>query len=347
MAVGVIFPDFSNAILSNQPHFYGTPMISIIIPCYNEQDNLTELHQSLTVAVKTSSIEFEFIFVDDCSKDNTPVIIEKLSSIDTRVKFIRFSRNCGSHAAVAAGLRFCRGDAAIMIAADLQDPPGKIIPEMLKEWAKGFHVVWGIREKRIGESLVTIYFSRFYYFLMNRLTPIEQPPTGADVFLIDRAVIEAFKQAPEKNTSVYMLIAWLGFTHTIISYTKESRFSGSSKWTFSKKFKLFFDSLISFSYAPLRFMSLMGTISSFAGLLYSIFIAVNGLRGVPVQGWSSLMIVVLFIGGFQMIMMGMLGEYLWRTYDESRGRPRYVIEKNTLLRKHEKTIETPKPAEDC
>ena len=306
-------------------------MISIILPTYNEEGNLLELHKRLSaIAREIPDHDFEFVFVDDCSRDKTLDILLDIAKTDDRVKTIRFARNCGSHAAVAAGLQFCKGDVAVMLAADLQDPP-EIIPQLLLEWEKGSKVVWGVRDKREGENFFTIACSRFFYFLMNRLTNVSQPPTGADVFLIDRQVIEAFKQAPEKNTSVYMLIAWLGYSQTHITYVKEARHTGVSKWTTSKRLKLFFDSLISFSYVPLRFMSLLGVISAFLGLLYSLVIFINAFRGIPVQGWATLMIVVLLMGGFQMIMMGTLGEYLWRTYDESRGRPRYVIEKNTLL----------------
>ncbi|MBW2737467.1 MAG: glycosyltransferase, partial [Deltaproteobacteria bacterium] len=234
------------------------------------------------------------------------------------------------HAAVDAGLAMCAGDIAIVLAADLQDPP-EIIPRLVAQWEKGYGVVWGKREKRQGESFMTLVFSRAYYFMMNRLTDVKRPPTGADVVLIDRSVIEAFKQSPEKNSSVFMLIAWLGFSQTYIEYVKEVRHAGISKWTFSKRIKLLFDSLISFSYVPLRFMSLMGAITAFLGVLYALVVFINAFRGIPVQGWATLMIVVLLMGGFQMIMMGMLGEYLWRTYDETRGRPRYVIEKNTFL----------------
>ena len=306
-------------------------IISIILPSYNEEGNLSELHKRLSAIARTMpQHDFEFIFVDDCSQDRTPDILQEIAKTDDRVKTIRFARNCGSHAAVAAGLQFCKGDVAVMLAADLQDPP-EIIPQLLLEWEKGSKVAWGVRDKREGENLFTIACSRFFYFLMNRLTNVSQAPTGADVFLIDRRVIEAFKQSPEKNTSVYMLIAWLGYSQTHITYVKEARHAGTSKWTTSKRLKLFFDSLISFSYVPLRFMSLMGAISAFLGLLYSLVIFINAFRGIPVQGWATLMIVVLLMGGFQMIMMGTLGEYLWRTYDETRGRPRYVIEKNTLL----------------
>ena len=305
-------------------------MISVILPTYNEEDNLLSLHSRLVdIADSMHACNFEFIFIDDCSTDKTPDLLQRLRKKDDRVNIIRFSRNCGSYTAVAAGLDFCKGDVAIMHATDLQDPP-EIIPQLYREWRKGFKIVWGVREKREGETLITRGLSRIFYFLMNRLTDVKQPSTGADVFLIDRVVIEAYKQSPEKNTSLIMLIAWLGFSQSYIKYVKEARHAGASKWTFSKRVKLFLDALISFSYIPLRFMSLMGVTSAFLGLIYSIFVFINALRGLPVQGWASLMIAILIIGGFQMIMLGMLGEYLWRTYDETRGRPKYVIEKNTL-----------------
>ena len=310
-------------------------MISIIIPIYNEKDNLHLLYLRLVNVTNTlGNHKMEFIFVDDCSLDGTSDTLLELAEKDERVEIIRFSRNCGSHAAVSAGLQFCRGDAAVMIAADLQDPP-EIIPDLIAKWEKGFTVVWGVRNNREGEKFITCAFSRLFYFLMNHLTDIKQAPTGADVFLIDRTVIESFKQLPEKNSSVYMLIAWFGFSQTSIEYTKDKRHSGQSKWGLSKRLKLFFDSLISFSYVPLRMMSLIGVIAFLLGMSYGIFIIFNAFYEKPVEGWSSLMIVILLLGGFQMVMMGMLGEYLWRTYDEARGRPRYVIEKNTLLEQKE------------
>jgi dolichol-phosphate mannosyltransferase len=307
-------------------------VISVILPTYNEEENLPLLYKSLSaVTEELGDHSFEFIFVDDCSSDRTPLILSELKALDPRVQIIRFARNCGSHAAVEAGLHYCRGDAAIVLATDLQDPP-EIIPRLIEQWQKGFNTVWGVREKREGEGFITLACSRAYYFLMNRLTDVKQPPTGADVFLIDRAVIDALMSSPEKNSELFMRIAWLGFSQSSIVYVKEARHAGYSKWTFSKKFKAFFDSLIPFSFVPLRFMSLIGFVSASLGLVYGILVVINKLRGgVGFEGWSSLMVVVLLLGGFQMAMMGMLGEYLWRTYDEARGRPKYVIEKNTLL----------------
>lgn len=306
-------------------------MLSIIIPVYNEKDNLPLLYSRLVSVFKAvTDHSFEIVFVDDCSTDGTSEVLRELAEKDQRVQIIRFSRNFGSHAAVSAGLQFCRGEAAIMIAADLQDPP-EIIPELLAKWEEGFKIVWGVRSQRKREHLTTLVFSRLFYFLMNHLTDIRQSPTGADVFMIDRTAIEAFKQAREKNTSVYMLIAWLGFSQAAIEYIKEGRHSGKSKWGISERLKLFLDSLISFSYIPLRLMSLVGAMTALLGLIYGLIVFINALSGNPVQGWSFLMMVILLIGGFQMIMMGVLGEYLWRIYDESRRRPKYVVEKNTLL----------------
>jgi len=306
-------------------------VVSVIFPSYNEEGNLPALFKRLfAVAAQVEQYSFEFVFVDDCSTDGTPDILAQLKAQDQRVQIIRLARNCGSHAAIEAGLKFCRGECAIVLAADLQDPP-EIIPRLIEQWQKGFKTVWAVREKREGEGFITRICSKLFYFLMNILTDVSFP-AEADAFLSDRAVIEALKNAPEKNSEICILIAWLGFSQTEITYDSEPRYAGFSKWTFSKQLKLFFDALISFSYVPLRLMSVMGAILSSIGLIYGAHILIaNFLNSALIQGWASLMIVVLIIGGFQMCMMGILGEYLWRTYDESRGRPKYVIEKNTFL----------------
>ena len=319
-------------------------LISLILPTYNEELNLKLLFERLSGMADTMPDDrFEFVFIDDCSQDASPQILRGLEREDERVEVIGFARNCGSHAAVAAGLGHCRGGVAIMLATDLQDPP-ELCPQLVAEYRKGFNVVWGVRARREGESFITVAMSRLFYFLMNRLTDVAQPSSGADVFLIDRQVIECFKCSPEKNTSVYMLIAWLGFRQTAIEYVKEARNAGESKWNTAKRFKLFFDSLISFSYVPLRFMSVTGVISATLGLMYAMVVLVNALAGVPIAGWSSLMIVLLLLGGFQMVMMGMLGEYLWRTYDETRGRLRFVIAYNSLGRES-RSLEPPSTQE--
>lgn len=301
-------------------------MITIIFPVYNEQDNLKELYKRVCdVSSQVRGHECEFLFVDDCSTDATPRILKELHEQDKRVKTVRFARNCGSHAALSAGLSEAKGDCAIVLAADLQDPP-EIIPELISEWEKGFKTVWGVRVKREGESAATRFSSRLYYALMNKLTSVKVPPAGADVFLADRVVINALKQIPEKHTSIFMALAWLGFRQTGIGYVKQARFKGASKWTLRKKIKLTVDSLLSFSDIPIRYMSMLGFLTALLGFVYAFKVFLNYTDGSPVQGWSSLMVVLLVIGGVQMIMLGLLGEYLWRTFDESRRRPRFIIE---------------------
>ncbi len=301
-------------------------MISLIFPTFNEQDNVEALYNALYIVVpKIKGQEFEFIFVDDCSTDKTPEVLRELHQKDRRVKAIRFARNCGSHAAIRAGLEHCQGNCAIVLAADLQDPP-EIIIKMIEEWQAGAKIVWGVRIDRRGPRSLERIFSRLYYFLMNWLTTVKMPPSGTDVFLADRVVIEAYRQVTEKHTSVFMTLAWLGFKQASFEYAKHRRLSGKSKWTLRKKIKLTIDSLLAFSDVFIRYMSVIGFLVAFLGFLYAIYVLWSYINGAPVEGWSSLMVGILVIGGVQMIMLGVLGEYLWRTFDESRKRPAFIIE---------------------
>ena len=301
-------------------------MISIIFPIFNEEENLNELISRVSlVANETSDYEFEFIFVDDHSTDKSQEILRNIHQNDRRVKVIRFVRNFGGHAALTAGLNICSGDCAIVMAGDLQDPP-EIINDLLEEWKKGSKIVWAVRSKRKGEKYSTLFFSKLYYFLMNIFTDVTMPTLGTDVFLADRRVIEANKQVKEKHSSIYMTFAWLGFNQASIKYVKEVRHGGKSNWTLQKKVKLLLDSILSFSYHPIRIISVLGFLIAFLGFVLSIVIFWRFYIGNPVEGWSSLMVVILVIGGVQMIMLGILGEYLWRTFDEARNRPRYIID---------------------
>lgn len=301
-------------------------MISIIFPTYNEQDNLIELHSQLDAVVsEIKGDNFEFLFVDDCSTDHTPNMLRELHDKDRRVKVIRFSRNCGSHAAIAAGLRHCQGNCAIVLAADLQDPP-VLIFRLVEAWKKGAQLVWAARGKREGVTLSTNIFSQLYYWTMNHLTSVKMPPLGVDVFLADRVVIEALQQIQEKHSSIFMSLAWLGFRQSTIEYVKEARYAGKSKWTLRKKIKLALDSLLAFSDIPIRVVSLLGVLVGFLGIVYAIVVFCNFINGNPSHGWAFLMVAVLVIGGVQMMMLGILGEYMWRTFDQSRLRPRYIIE---------------------
>lgn len=306
--------------------------LSVVVAAFNEEGNLPLLYERLcALDWKALRLEPEFLVVDDHSSDRTPEILAALAAGDPRLKVLRFSRNFGSHRAFAAGLEHCSGDGAVILAADLQDPP-ETIPQLVEKWRKGAQVVWAARDEREGESLPTRLLSRTYYALMRRFAEVQPPKNGADFLLLDRRVIEALRASPEKNTSLLSLIQWMGFDQDQISYTKAARGSGRSKWTVRKKLKLAVDSFVSFSYAPIRLASAFGLLFAFSGFVYAAVIAGRAIMlGSPVQGWASMMCVLLIVSGVQLVMLGIVGEYLWRTFDETRGRPRYIVEKRINL----------------
>lgn len=309
-----------------------TTRLSIVTPAYNEAANLRILHERLCSALAGCDVEWDWVVVDDHSSDATFAVISEIAQRDPRVRGLRFARNFGAHTALAAGLHHARGDCVAALAGDLQDPP-EAIPELLTKWRDGAQVVWAVRQAREGESQATVGFSRLYYWIMRSIVGMkEMPATGADFFLLDRKVVEAFSQFNETNTSVLALITWMGFSQAQIPYDKHARLHGRSGWTLRKKLKLVVDSVTSFSYFPIRLMSLVGCCVALLGFAYALVVVVNAWRGSPAEGWSSLMVVVLVLGGFQMAMMGVLGEYLWRALDEARRRPRYLVEAATPAR---------------
>ena len=306
--------------------------LSVVVAAFNEEGNLPLLYARVCALDWAAlGMEPEFVFVDDHSRDRTPEILARLAAADPRVKVLRFSKNFGSHKAFTAGLEHCSGHAAVILAADLQDPP-EAIPQLVSKWKEGAKVVWAERDGREGESLITKLLSRLYYQLMRRFAEVQPPAKGADFLLADRIVVEELRAAPEKHTSLLSLIQWMGFDQAHILYTKAPRLSGRSNWTLSKKLKLAVDSFVSFSYVPVRLASACGLLFAFSGFAYAAVIAIRAISlGSPVQGWSSLMCVLLIVSGVQLVMLGVLGEYLWRTFDEARRRPRYIIEKRINL----------------
>jgi dolichol-phosphate mannosyltransferase len=228
--------------------------------------------------------------------------------------------------AILAGLAIARGDCAVFLAADLQDPP-ELILQMLDLWRGGHHIVWAVREERRGVSRIDVLLSNAFYRLLNLLGEVNLPPRGSDFALLDRKAIDALLQSAGSDPSIGGEIARLGFSAAQISYTKEGRAAGGSKWTFKRKLKAFADAFVSFSYAPLRAMSYLGILCSLVGFAYAVLVIVMRLMTrTPVQGWSSLIVVVLVLGGIQMMMLGILGEYLWRTLEAARHRPSYFLE---------------------
>ena len=302
------------------------PDVSVVVPAYNEAENLAPFYERLRRVMEGEPLTWEWIIVDDHSDDRTFQRGAEIASSDGRVRVVRLSRNVGSHAAIFCGLDRARGRCAVAMAADLQDPP-EVIPELVAEWRAGARVVWAARRKRQGERVATRGLARLYYLLMRRVVGVrEMPARGADFFLLDGVVVDALRRFTESNVSIMALLTWMGFPQATILYDKQRRRRGQSAWGLERKIKLSLDSVTSFTYVPMRLMSYSGFVVAFAGFVYAAVVAANALMGRPVAGWSSLMVVVLVLGGFQLVMMGVLGEYLWRTLDAARRRPRYLVE---------------------
>jgi glycosyltransferase involved in cell wall biosynthesis len=302
------------------------PLVSIITPAFCEQSNLPVLHKRLRDALDHLDANWEWIIVDDHSTDDTFAVASRLANDDAHVRCIRLSRNCGSHVSILCGLKNAEGDCAVVFAADLQDEP-EAIPSLFQKWREGAQIVWAVRAEREGVSTSTLAFSRLYWWLVRNLTDLKDlPGQGADFFLIDREPLMALAQFEDRNVSTFMLIAWMGFRQAYVSHVKRERAAGTSGWTLTKRIKLVIDSLVSFSYVPIRAMSIVGVATALTGLVYAIVVIINYFFQRPSEGWSSLMVAVLVVGGVQMLMLGVLGEYIWRGVEEARRRPRYLIE---------------------
>lgn len=302
-------------------------MLSIVTPAFNEELNLPNLYLKLVEVMSGIGEEWEWIITDDHSSDGTYNTITHLAEQDPRVRGYRFSRNFGAHRAISCGLNHARGDCAIVMAADLQNPP-ELVPSLLDEWKKGAHVVIATRADRGKEKFTTALFAKTYYYITGRMEGFKnRPPGGMDYCLLDRIVIESLKQYQESHVGLMSLIAWMGFRRAYVPHTRAPRLQGTSKWSFAKKLSMAFDSITAFSYAPIIAMTYFGFLTAFAGFIFATYTIVRWLAGgQPPEGWTSLMVVVLLTGGVQMVMMGVLGEYIWRGLDEARRRPRYIIE---------------------
>jgi glycosyltransferase involved in cell wall biosynthesis len=311
----------------NNMNLSSKPELSIVIPVFNEEAGIPTLVVRIKRIVKQIvPAKAEVLFVDDHSTDNSPALLRAACKENEGYRYLRLSRNSGSHIAILAGLENSKGDCAVFIAADLQDPP-ELIPKMLELWRKEKHVVWAVRAHREGISWIGEFLARTFYRLLNRFGEVKLPPQGSDFALLDRIVIDGLVQSASASPSLSGEIARLGFSQAQIPYTKAERKIGRSKWSFGSKLGAFADAFVLFSYTPLRVMSYLGMICSLLGFLYALVVIFLRLYvGTPIEGWASLMVVVLLLGGIQMIMLGVLGEYLWRTLEETRRRPRYFIE---------------------
>ena len=309
--------------------------LSFVLPAFGERENLETLIPRILLQ-RTPSLELEVLVVDDHSADATLDLIRAWSKKDPAVRGIRLAKNAGSHMAILCGLAQCTGDAVIVLAADGQDPP-ELTPMLLDQWKIGAQVVWAVRERRSSESPITLACSRAYYALMNRWTSVRLPSKGADFFLLDRRVIDVLKNLPERNTSLLALIAWLGFRQIEVKYDKRARGAGISKWTFAKRVRLTLDSLFGFSVLPLKMAFTLGFLYSLVGFAYASLLVANKISAGRIlgaqaaEGWSALMVVILISSGMSMFLLGVFGEYLWRTLEEVRGRPRFLIEESVNI----------------
>ena len=302
-----------------------SPELSIIVPVYFNQESLRELHARIAAALAQARVEaWEAIYVDDGSQDGSLSILRELERADPRVRVLRLSRNFGSQAAIQAGLSRARGRAAIVLAADLQDPP-EALPELIARWRAGAEVVLAARSSR-EDPLLSRFFSWIFYRLFRLLVSAEMPPGGFDFFLLDARVVSALVAAGEKNTHLGATILWLGFRRELIPYHREARAHGRSRWTFWNKVKYLYDSLLGFSYVPLRVMTGLGVLGVIVAFGYGVVTAVWRLRHPEeVPGWASLMVVTLLFDGLLLASLGTVGEYVWRSFDAARGRPAFVI----------------------
>ncbi len=300
--------------------------ISIVIPVYYNQDNLEPLYANMEeILFSHQEYEWEIVMVNDGSQDDSYLVMKSLAEKDSRIKIFSLSRNFGSHAAVLCGLAKCTGDCAVIKAADLQEPT-ELILEMLESWKKGNNVVLAVREGR-EESRQQTLFANLYYTLVRKAALPNMPKGGFDVYLLDRKVIDVLMALDERNSALTGQILWSGFKTDKVYYTRLAREIGTSKWTLKKKIRLVTDTLFSFSTLPIKAVTLVGTFSFIGALIWAVVVLIFKLAGmIEVSGWTTLFIFNLFSFGVIMLTLGILGEYLWRTFDASRNRPPYIIE---------------------
>lgn len=308
--------------------------ISVIIPVYYNQDNLKPLYRDIQEKLYIhTEYEWEIVMVNDGSKDNSYAVMRELAASDPELKAISLSRNFGSHAAILCGLSECTGDCAVVKAADLQEPT-ELVLDMAERWRKGSNVVLAVREGR-EESRKQTMFANLYYWLVREVALPSMPKGGFDVYLLDRKVIQVLMALDEKNSALTGQILWSGFKTEKVYYTRLAREIGSSKWTLKKKMKLAADTLFSFSTIPIKMVTVIGSLSFAGSLVWAVLELVFKMMGqIKVSGWTTLFIFNLFSFGITMLTMGVLGGYLWRTFDASRHRPPYIIEDRNE-KKHE------------
>ena len=301
--------------------------ISILIPAYNEQEVLQHLYERLVkLAGETDSYEFEFFFVNDGSRDRTLEMIKGYAEKDKRVAYVALSRNFGKEIAMIAGLDYVMGDATVIIDADLQDPP-ELIPQMIKYWEEGYDDVYAKRRSRAGESWFKRLTSDYYYKVLQKTTTIPIQRDTGDFRLLDKRCVEALRQFRESQRNAKGMFSWIGYKKKEILYDRDPRAAGETKWNYFKLINLAIDGITSFTIAPLRIASVFGIVISFAAFVYILYLVIRTiLFGTDLAGYPSMMAVILFLGGVQLLSLGVMGEYIGRIFNETKHRPLYFVE---------------------
>ncbi len=299
--------------------------ISVVIPVYNEEENILSLFERLTSVMQGMKVEYEFIFVNDGSKDKTIELVKGLSAEHSSVKYIDFSRNFGHQIAVTAGLDKTNGKAVVIIDADLQDPP-ELIADMYAKMKEGYEVVYAKRKKRTGESIMKLWTAKMFYRILSRITSVSIPVDTGDFRIMDHKIVEILRKMPEKNKFLRGQISWIGFRQTFIEYERQERMAGETGYTYRKMLHFALDGITAFSDVPLKMVTYFGFIVSFIAFIISLYALYARfiLRDFE-PGWASLMISVLFLGGVQMIAIGIIGEYMSRMNSNVRDRPLYIV----------------------
>jgi glycosyltransferase involved in cell wall biosynthesis len=305
--------------------------ISIVIPVFNEELVIEHTYARLTAVMEDMPYPYELLFVDDGSTDTSLTILDGIADKDKQVRFISFSRNFGHQAAVMAGIEYAHGDAVVLIDADLQDPP-EIIPQMVAKWEEGYEVVYGKRTKRKGEGVFKKVTAFFFYRFLRGMTETDIPKDTGDFRLMDRHVCEWMRLLREKRPFVRGLVRWVGFKQTSVEYVRDERAAGETKYPFRKMMRLATDGIFSFSYKPLKIAGYVGFALSLVSFVYLIVVVCQRLFTQQTQpGWASLMGIILFFNGIILIMLGILGEYLGRIYEEVKDRPLYIVARSKGL----------------
>ena len=299
--------------------------ISIIIPVYYNADTLMLLYEDMKAKILDELGDYEIVMVDDGSGDDSWEVMNQIRDMDENVKLVKLSRNFGEHAAILAGLANCSGDCAVTKQADLQED-SELIVRLYDKWKEGNKVVLAVREER-DEPAIKKFFANMYYSIVRKVIDNKMPKGGFDCYLLDRQAIEVLLRLDERNSSLSLQVLWIGFKSDNVYFHRKDREVGESRWTLSKKIKLVVDSMMSFSYFPIRFMSGVGVFMAVLAFLWIIEVVIEYIAiGTPIQGWPSLMCLVLFSTGMILLMLGALGEYLWRTLDATRNRPVYIVD---------------------